>query len=406
MPPINAKPVSLTVRPFQVSNLCFEVGGILGESFTELGSRVSAFDFAKFYNTLREANTHELRPDGRVSFDADGIDAQTKAPSIVGARPVALAALRAELVKAALNKAITTRANAVITRYGNATGIINNYRDILRKKTARIKALQARSENDASLLRQAYEKGIKIEEQAPFKGITLPPRPAVIAGTFSTVSAHSDSHTFEPVAEVSSTSKSETDDAQTIVNIGYEYRIPHSENDGRNERAQIALGDEELSNFMQSHYLDRMGEVLTNELALIDADIYQMQVAYLNTILMSPINGIVTGVYKNPGDPINPGEPVFRVENNADILVVAKVVCRGPISLGLVLQVKTTLFHKPGPHVVVIEAPIVAARGQGEDDQWEVIVKQPNLDAAGQSILPLGYSFDYDNTEVNIFGAG
>ena len=45
MPPVTAKPLSLTVRPFQVANLCFEVGGILGESFTELGAEVFAFDF-------------------------------------------------------------------------------------------------------------------------------------------------------------------------------------------------------------------------------------------------------------------------------------------------------------------------------------------------------------------------
>jgi hypothetical protein len=69
------------------------------------------------------------------------------------------------------------------------------------------------------------------------------------------------------------------------------------------------------------------------------------------------------------------------------------------------MQVKTSLFDSPiSP--VTIEAEVVAARGQGEDDQWEVIAKRSNLDGSGKTIFPLGYYFDYDDTEVNIFGAG
>ena len=48
---IAAKPVSLSVRPFKVSNLCFEAGGILGESFVELGAKVAAFPFGKLYKS-------------------------------------------------------------------------------------------------------------------------------------------------------------------------------------------------------------------------------------------------------------------------------------------------------------------------------------------------------------------
>jgi hypothetical protein len=55
---------------------------------------------------------------------------------------------------------------------------------------------------------------------------------------------------------------------------------------------------------------------------------------------------------------------------------------------------------------VVVEAPIVSVRGQGEADQWEVVAKQPNRDTAGKRIFPLGYNFDYDNIEVNILGVG
>ena len=41
--PADAKVVSLKVRPFQATHLCFEVGGILVESNVELGAPVIAF---------------------------------------------------------------------------------------------------------------------------------------------------------------------------------------------------------------------------------------------------------------------------------------------------------------------------------------------------------------------------
>ncbi len=47
-----AKPVSLSVRPYQVSHLCFEVGGILEVSVAQLGAPAKAFDFPAFYTIL------------------------------------------------------------------------------------------------------------------------------------------------------------------------------------------------------------------------------------------------------------------------------------------------------------------------------------------------------------------
>ena len=57
-------------------------------------------------------------------------------------------------------------------------------------------------------------------------------------------------------------------------------------------------------------------QVFDNELQNIDLDVKRLQIAYLNTILMSPISGVITGIYKNPGDWVQAGEPVIRVENN------------------------------------------------------------------------------------------
>lgn len=378
MPKVIAKPLSLTVRPFQVSHLCFEVGGILGRSLAELGTKVSAFDFDHLYFSFRDANRGGAVDPGRLRYDSDGIDGLTISSSMVGVRPPALAALRAEPVKAALNKAVIMRENAFITKYGNVAGIAAFVRAIKPANNLQLANLSNGSEAMRRGLLNAYNAA---------------GRTGVVQMTTSDLTSKS----------IQGNSNSET---QHVENMGYDFRFPLVENNMRNDRLQASLGDERVSNFMQTHYLDRMEEVFKNEVAAMDADINQLQVAYLNTILMSPIDGIVTGVYKNLGDAVSPGEPVFRVENNEDVLIVAKVGCRGPISVGSMLQVKTTLFDIPSSPVG-IEAEIVAVRGEGEDDQWEVIAKRKNTDNAGKGpLFPLGYNFDYDNTEVNIFAAG
>jgi hypothetical protein len=404
MPKVVAKPLSLTVRPFQVSHLCFEVGGILGRSFAELGTTVSAFDFDHLYKAFRDANTHKAVDPGRLEFDSDGIDAQTLTTPFVHTRPFALAALRAEPVKTALNKAINARANAFITKYEDAAGIIAAMRIVLPSKTDRIERLAAHVQTRTDALMVAYEKD---------------KRTGVVKGVNATVdipdSKTDGTSTTKRVGEEDQiqTSKNTTvavgNKPQVSTTTEVEYRMPYWELLVQHERQQINISDEFVSHLRQIMGLKRMEEVFKNELASIDADVNQLQVAYLNTILMSPIDGIVTGVYKNPGDPVSAGEPVFRVENNADVLIVAKVGCRGPISIGSMLQVKTTLFDIPSsPHPdVTIEAEVVAVRGEGEDDQWEVIAKRKNTDNAGKGpLFPLGYNFDYDNTEVAIFGAG
>lgn len=414
MPKVVAKPLSLTVRPFQVSHLCFEVGGILGRSLAELGTQVSAFDFDRLYNAFREANTHQAVDPGRLEFDSDGIDAQTIRTPVVGARPPALAALRAEPVKAALNKAVTARENAFITKYGNVTEIASFLKAAASDKSFRLTRLSNRSQQRTDKLLFAYQHSGRDVTDVVTKTITdltakRHEEPFVTTTTVVSEKITTSRAAHELVVSANAVKNNDQAGAveiQKIENTGYEFRMPFIEEDMRNDRDQNMISDQRVSHFLQSHYLNRLEEVYKNELASIDADVNQLQVAYLNTILLSPIDGIVTGVYKNPGDPVSPGEPVFRVENNADVLIVAEVGCRGPISVGSMLQVKTTLFDLPDSPVT-IEAEIVAVRGAGEDDQWEVIAKRKNTDNAGKGpLFPLGYTFDYDNTEVAIFGAG
>jgi multidrug resistance efflux pump len=198
-----------------------------------------------------------------------------------------------------------------------------------------------------------------------------------------------------------SSQTSENTEYQTIANRDYGYRIPHLENLAQYERAQISLIDEQFAQFMSGQNLPYLAAVFQNELSSIDSDVYRTQIAYLNTILMSPISGTVTGIYKNPGDAVGPGEPVIRVENSDVIFLTATLVYRGPISIGSGVKVTTRLFDMPGP-LTTVSGSAVSVRGRHEDDHWEVIVKCNNLDGAGKPIFPLGYHFDYDDTTVSI----
>jgi hypothetical protein len=436
---IAAKPISLTVRPLQVANLCFEVGGILGESFVELGTEVKAFSFADFYMALRglypPAPPERPRPaepptiydPSRLRFDSDGIDkvAKPAPPSIAlvidppdqGSIPSnglipglipsteypykfggrALAAMRAETAKATLNKAVNARANAFITKYGGVAAIAEVIRKVMPQRGDYINTLSQLSSDAKQLLDTAYVTDFG--EKPLVKSSHT-----VTDSTSGPNIGNSDTSTGAG-AVTKMTSNYSGKDHQTSDTRGLEYRTPNHENLARDARAQIGLGEELISFVKDTHYLKRVEELYQNELASIDADVNQLQIAYLNTILMSPIDGIVTGVYKNVGDPITAGEPVFRIENDAVVLIVARVFCRSPIAIGSKLQIKTKAAD-PGsapPVSATVEASIVSARGQGEPDQWEVVAKLSNRNASGKSIFPVGYIFDYDNIEVSIF---
>jgi len=435
-----AKAVSMSVRPLQASHLCFEVGGILAESKVQLGAQVTAFDFAAFYLTLMSFPTSLVLGDlSRLIYDSFEIRNFVESSL--------LAALRAEDRKAALNKAINARQNAYKAKYVNIPDIVSRMiqdysPSTIGSKPNRLWNLRQISQQQADALQAAYSSdkrtgvvkstnssldstlgskgtsratghrdGQSIDKNADFwvEQATFPAPPIGAAGP----AGGGDYPTKEDIREGRSSEDSSDNvestgsatEHQDIANTDYAYRIPFLESQAQNERAQISLTDEAFTQFMAGQSVANLGfpdlsKIFTNELSSIDYDVFQLQVAYLNSILMSPIPGIVTGVYKNPGDAVAAGEPVVRVENNAEILIVATLIFRGPIAIGSSVKINTKLFDLAGP-LTPIAGPVVAARGLREDDHWEVIVKCNNI-KAGKPIFPLGYHFDYDDTTVDI----
>ena len=199
--------------------------------------------------------------------------------------------------------------------------------------------------------------------------------------------------------------------SQTIVNTDYGYRVPYIEAEAQFQRAQISLIDQQFAQFMSGQSLPHLAQVFQNELNSIDGNVFRLQIAYLNTILMSPIDGYVTGVYKNPGDAVRPGETVIRVEDHHTIYLVATVIYRGPIAIGSVppappvpnstVTINTKLFG--GSSLAnPLNGTVVSARGHRDEDKWDLVVKCDNRDPLGNPIFPVGYRFDYDDTQISI----
>jgi hypothetical protein len=445
VPPVT--PVSLRVRPYRVSHLCFEAAGILEVSLAQLGAAATAFDFPAFYATLGSMPT-VTGDASRLQYDFPAIDAAVA--------PHALAALRTEPRKAALNSAINARQNAYFAKYANAPAIIalmNTYYSpsVAESKPNRLAVLSGLASNQFNELKAAYTAdgrlGVVKTTQSVLKSTTVTSETSVGGSsekTHETSSTDQRSLTdtvlppFElgqlpagggsmagygftgdalvnvtdqegTSGETSTTTGSDASvgssyagENQTIVNTDYGYRAPYAECAAQFERAQISLMDQQFAQFMYGQNLPHLATVFRNELANIDASVYQLQVAYLNTILMSPITGTITGIYKNPGEAVRAGEPVIRVEDNSTIFLLATVIYRGPVSIGSTITVTTNLFDQSPRMPTTLTGSVVSARGSSDDDKWDIIAKCDNLDSSAKPIFPLGYHFDYDDTTVAI----
>jgi hypothetical protein len=438
-------PVSLQVRPFQVTHLCFEADGVLELSNAQLGNAAAAFDFPAFYAMLGAMPT--VSGDvSRLLYDFPAID------GVVA--PFTLAALRTEPRKAALNTAINARQNAYLAKYANAPQIISMMNSfyspsVAQSKPNRLAVLSAIATDQFNELKAAYtadgrlgvvkttesvldsrtetiqQDSDTISQQTQERGSTddqsvaaqvstsdkLDPLPAgggSMAGAGFTGPNPIDESFAESTSGSNATTSgvdtssgwSESNENQTIVNTDYGYRVPYLESAAQYERAQISLMDQQFAQFMYGQNLASLGTVFANELTNIDASVYRLQIAYLNTILMSPIAGTITGVYKQPGEAVRAGEPVVRVEDNSTVYLQATMIYRGPVSIGSTVTVTTNLFDQSPSAATTLTGSVVSARGHRDDDTWDIVAKCDNLDSASNPVFPPGYHFDYDDTTL------
>ena len=208
-----------------------------------------------------------------------------------------------------------------------------------------------------------------------------------------------------------STSSSKSDPVvQHTENKGYTFRHPTSENNAENERTQTSLLDERFKQFMYSQQLPFLKWMFPNELTSIDLEVKRLQVSFINTMLVCPIKGIITGLFKHAGDCVQAGQPILRVEQDDVILIVGTLTYRNVLQVGAKVDISTILYDAAaagGGSAAKTPLPqghVIAIRGHKyEDDQWDVIIQCDNLfDAQGNPLIPLNYNFDFDDTDVTI----
>lgn len=392
----SAKIVALKARASQISYLCFPVNGIVEDlrstrlgltgalgpdglptpefHLLQLGDSVTQFDFTTFYAGLSKTSSKDP---SRLSYDSSGIlnDATVQASLLM--------TLRGESTAAVLDKAVNARQNAYYAKYANQSRIISVMQKFYTAKATAPSAAMSKPDALAQLSSVAQDQMNDLLSAYNQKKLpTLPSLPSVVSETTS----------------VLKTTGNLPDTTQKIENTDYAYRTPAYEAHAQGLRAQISLMDQQFSQFLSGQNLPNLDQVFTNELNSIDLDVKRLQIVYLNTILMSPISGIVTGLYKNSGDWVQAGEPVIRVEDNSIVILVGTVAYQGSISVGSQLTITTSVFDSPTSASII--GYVIAVRGRpNEDDVWDVQAICGNTKAP---VLPLNYHFDYDDTSVVI----
>ena len=200
--------------------------------------------------------------------------------------------------------------------------------------------------------------------------------------TFTGTRTHSDTLNYNPTSTVTGKSHSDNSSDPVVLHAqsrGYSFRHPILENESQHQRAQVSLIDERFSQFMFSQSLPYISVMFDNELSAIDLEVKRLQLGYLSTILVSPISGVVTGLFCDLGDWVQAGQPVMRVENGDEILIVGTIKFRGLLKVGSLASITTAIFDSPTQ--MTISGVVSAIRGHdSEDELWDVIIRCPNLD--------------------------
>jgi HlyD family secretion protein len=413
-----AKAINLKVRPLQSVDLCFPIDGVIGEQsdIHLLGKAVTGFDLPMFCDNL-------LQPVSAGSLEKLKFDSQAIRTAL---QPSILYALRAEPTKAALDKAIAQRENSFLQKYKDKTGVITrmqaDFGTAAGSKTDRLNALKNISQSQFNDLDSAYTADgwtvVRKKTYSDTTGDTTDSNKSdATNNNTSTGSSTSGGNSTSGSTTSNSTGNSSTNDTSNGTshtdssgkshsdthtdNFGYDYRHPSLENSAQYQRAQVALLDERFSHFMFAQTLPFLNTVFDNEVKAIDMDVKRLQVSYLDTMLLSPIDGIVTGVFRDKGDCVRAGQAVMRVENDKEILIVGTLKFRGLISIGSNVQITTKIFDSPT--TLTATGKVVSVRGHdAEDEQWDLLILGDNRDGHGNPIFPINYNFDYDDTTINI----
>ncbi|MEN4466814.1 HlyD family efflux transporter periplasmic adaptor subunit [Mycolicibacterium conceptionense] len=313
-------------------------------------------------------------------------------------RATILSALRADAIRSDIDNAIGLRQNAYITNYSPKiiTQLKRIYSDRPGDASGVLPRLLLDLDKNSKTLYEALNAAYKEEESWGWgpvvKSATSETGMGGVENSWSQ-QGHDHGHVY-----------SENSGGSSTESRGFEFRYPALENRIQYRRALVNLRPQYLDALRMAEMCKHDDVTFANELNSIDRQIKKLQVAYIDTILVAPFDGVVTGVFRSKGDYVTAGQPVVRVENDSSIYLVGTIKYRGLLRVGSQIKVSTTLFDTPAGAATEMEGAVCAVRGHDSiDEQWDIIIKCPtNRTPAGDTIFPLNYNFDYESTTVDV----
>lgn len=182
------------------------------------------------------------------------------------------------------------------------------------------------------------------------------------------------------------------------------YSHPSSEAEIQHHRGQATLQDEVLTHSVFGFRAPHLERLFDNQLQMVDLRIRQLQVAFSQRFLISPISGVVTGLFKDLGEHVGAGEAVLRVENDEDVLVVGRVQFKSMIRVGANVKLTASnVFEAATAQPVTLLGKVAAIRGhEADNDEWDVILFCDNRGPGNTTKLPINYNFDKDDVKLEI----
>lgn len=387
------KAVNLRVRPVTSVDLCYPVDGLISWQIPNLyGTHVRHVMLQTLYSMLshtasqRPPEEGELGGDSRLVWGSDKIHGYLRnvAGQAAGPGTTMVSRLRNVSEAADLDGAIAMRQNAYLTAY--APEVLEVARRVYHSNPGDEAAVRhrllAQAEKDVRRLHRGLDDAYR---RSGWTGIIERARSEY--DNKATQYSGGGHVQFEGVADT--------------LSWGYEYRYPSAENDLRYHNALAAVRHESVNAWRMSELHRHGATVFANELRTIDQSIRKLQSAYIDTFLVTPTPGVVTGVFREQGDYVRAGEPVVRVENDALVILVGTVKFRGIVRVGNAVTVSTTLAGGTAP--TTLSGEVIAVRGHDAvSEQWELLVLCDNLTGDDDRILPLNYNFDFERTTVEI----
>lgn len=443
---------SLRAQACQTVDVSFNMPGVIAKQnfnhqsrkgVAQLGSRVSSFDLtANVYNILHEKIG---TGDNEATFKYNSSEI-AKLLSDGTASPY-LFSLRNQTLAVSLDQAIAKRAISFFDKYKHIKELKDLMEKYLPESIASLEELQNTVTDRHTAIKSAYQadnltgvvKTNISETLIPESSTETYSNPiAMVSSEFKVGTGPSDASITTNVYEkatdtllsrqvtpmtgtspmvnadegwrrpapgemvTSSTTKTKVADKQVTTTKINSYSHPSLENDAQYHQSLVALYSQILSTKsanMRTPYLDKM---FVLELESLDAEVRAIQLNFVHTYLIPPINGVITAIYKDIGEPVEPGEPVLRIENDEYLYLVGQVMSRKVIRAGATVTLSATLFE--GLNSESIDGVIKVVRGHDIDsDEWEVVIETKNpKDSSGNLLIPLNYQFDSQRDQLEI----